>query len=148
MDAYLGYVYLDAETNQLLPFGEVLYRIRRREYDTIRRLDLPVERPAVGTADDRPASFNWLFEKEVPDPVQHGELFVYHGAQPSFDALYHWGGANRTRIERARGDTPFDEFMWDLILEDGHLSRFTPEVSQSSSEWKIMRTILNQTVRR
>lgn len=150
MDAYLGYIYLDAENKRLLPFGEVLYYIRRGKYDKIARLDIPFQRPAVGTRDDSPGSFNWLFDGDVPTPTptENGDKLVYFGAQPSFDALYRWGGANRTRIEKARGGKPFDEFMWDLILEDGHLSRFTPEVSASSGEWNIMRQILNVTVRR
>lgn len=149
MDAYLGYVYLDAKTQQLLTFGEVLYRIRNRNYDTIVRRDFSIERPAVGTMDDSPGSFNWLFEgTEVPAPVQHEDKLVYFGAKPSFDALYGWGRENRVRIEQVRGAKSFEEFMWDLILEDGHLSRFTPEISESSGEWSIMRSILNTTVRR
>jgi hypothetical protein len=148
MDAYLGYVYLDAGNKRLLPFSEVVYHVRRGEYDRIDRQDIPIQRPAVGTADDSPGSFNWLFDGNVPMPRTIGDKLVYDGARPSFDALYRWGGANRTRIERARGNKPFDAFMWDLIIEDGHLSRFTPGVSESSGEWNIMRQILNTAVRR
>ena len=140
LDAYLGYYYTDPD-GELLDFGEVLAHIKQKEYDCIRRVDVPLPRPAVTLPDDNGKNFGWLFDKGVPEPEVYEDRLVFQGAMASFPALFCEGSRNRRRADQQRGGQPFEEFVLDLIMVEPTLTRFC-DVSQSFPEYNVIREML------
>jgi hypothetical protein len=143
-DAYLGYLYLETGTKKLLSFGSLIKRIMDKDYDSITRLDIPQRRPAIARPGHSANRFAWLYRnRPIPEPRDAAGLLVYDGAECSFPALFRPGSQNRKRIEKLRGDTPFEEFMHDLILVAPELSRFAPNNSETWTEFSVMRNIIH-----
>jgi hypothetical protein len=143
-DAYLGYLYLETGTKKLLSFGSLIKRIMDKDYDSITRLDIPQRRPAIARPGHSANRFAWLYRnRPIPEPRDAAGLLVYDGAECSFPALFRPGSQNRKRIEKLRGDTPFEEFMHDLILVAPELSRFAPNNSETWTEFSVMRNIMH-----
>ena len=146
-DAYLGYVYLDSQTREMLPFGELIKRIVNKEYSSIEQLNIPQRRPALARPGHQANRLAWLYlNREMPEPRSVGGLLVYDDAECSAPALYRWGSSNRMRIERIRGDIPFEEFMYDMILVEPTLTRFAPQNSETWTEFSVMRDIIETVI--
>jgi len=148
LDAYHGYHWVDSESQELLEFGELLCRIKRKEYTRIRRMDVELPRPALAGPGDDGAGFRWLYGyKEMPEPMHVMGYSVFQGAMPQFARLYSEGSANRLRADALRGKQPLDEFMLDMMLVDARLSRFAPNVSDSFAEYSVMNKMLQDLIR-
>lgn len=142
LDCYLGYQWVDAANGDLLDFADLLRRVKAKEYASIQRVDVPLPRPAVATLDDNGRGFKWLFPGGVPRPERLEDRLIYLGATPSFEGLFREGSNNRVRIDTKRGDQPFGEFMLDMMRQEIKLSRFSPGVSDSSTEYKCLHKLL------
>lgn len=143
-DAYLGYIYKDAESGELFEFSELLCAIRNKQYDRIIRVDIPLKRPAVTRIGDIGNRFNWCFGGKPPNPVKYTDRWVYYGARVSCNGLFAPGTHNRNRIDAVRGDTPFEHFMLDLILKETRISRWTSKGDGeiSSTSFSLMRHLV------
>lgn len=143
LDAYLGYHWVYAGSNEMMDFGTLLHRIRRGDYSTIARVDIALPRPAVAGLDDDGRNFKWLFPDGIPEPDEKDGLKVWRSATPSYGRLYREGSHNRVRIDAVRGDKPLDEFMLDLMRREVSISRFSGE-DLESTEYKAFREVLKK----
>jgi hypothetical protein len=148
LDAYHGYHWVDSESQELLEFGEMLRRIKCKEYNRITRVDIDLPRPALAGPGDNGRGFRWLYGYgEIPQPVCAGGYAVYLNAMPKFEWLYSEGAKNRLRVDSLRGEQPLDEFMLDMIFVEADLSRFAPDASSSFTEYSVMRGLIRHLIR-
>lgn len=145
-DAYLGYIYTDSATGDLLEFTEVLRAVRDKQYQKIKRVDICTRRPAVAEVGDPGNRFNWCFGGKPPVPEKFEDRWVYHGAEISCKGLFALGTHNRNRIEAVRGDVPFEHFMLDLLREEVQISRWVSKVREeiSSTAFALMRHLVQE----
>lgn len=148
-DCYLGYTYKDATTGEAFEFSDLLCAIRDKDYERIERVDIGLRRPAVAIVGDIGNRFNWCFGGQPPAPEKYEDRWVYQGAETSCDNLFAPGTHNRNRIDAARGDVPFEHFMYDLILEETRISRWVPRESREipSTSFSLMRRLIQRLVK-
>jgi len=148
LDAYHGYHWVDSKSLEMLDFGEMLCRIKRKEYERITRVDVDLPRSALAGPGDDGRGFRWLYGYgEIPDPVYAGGYAVYPGAMPKYEWLYSEGTKNRLRADKLRGDQPLDEFMLDTMLVGAKMSRLAPDTSDSFTEYSVMHKMLQCLIR-
>lgn len=106
VDAYLSYHFTDP-LGKPLPLPEMLGHIAAREYDQIRRVDLPVIEPKTGTGkgtDGQPAEVTRIMS--VPD------FLLSRGRVAQFRRVF--------------GEQSPDELLLDMILINPHLEPGAP----------------------
>ena len=116
LDAYLNFHYVYPGTLTWMPVPELWRRIRAKQYESIERVDVRIERNLVTSTKDA-AYYKWLFDHGVPERpirVTQGHS-VYPGATHSIQKVLATGPF-REIINAARQDQPIDEFMLDLML--------------------------------
>lgn len=139
LDAYLGFHYVDPDSNEILAIDELLKRVVCKEYKRIKRVDTNLKRPYVTHANEARNFRSWLFPLEIPEPKVYGDLKVYQGAVYNVENLFYRQTPMRDLADDVRGEQDLDEFLLDLMLVKPHFTRVNPECPDCYADNQLIR---------
>jgi hypothetical protein len=145
LDAYGNYHYEDSVTGELIPFDDLLRRIRDKQHDSIQVVEVRIPRPYVVKPGDDPAFRKWLFEDGIPSPVKYQNAWVYPGATYAISKLLKDGTPFRKRVDEMRGERTVHEFMLDLIFVNPNISRLSTD-DDGYAEWSLLHDLFTSMV--
>lgn len=139
LDAYLTYHYADVKSGKIVEFADLLYRIRKKDYKSLKRVDRHVERCLVLKKGEVPSLSSWLYIDSYPTaPERYDDRWVYDGAYPTFGGLLREGTPFRTRAETVGAKGRLREFMFDLMLMNCRIGKLKVDAPfpNSQSAWR------------
>jgi len=123
-DAYFNLDYRDAVSDRPLDLPELLRRIGRHEYGSIRRRERPAVRPCVVDVGVDVTGYWYYRDGRPAAPQREPDRWIYPDARLTLASLVHGEPTWQRRIEERRGSMQPDNFLFQLMLRNHRFSPF------------------------
>jgi hypothetical protein len=116
LDAYVNYHYVDNSTGEWLPIDQLIGRVKRCEYDSIKRVDTIIPRHYVTHKGKGYEFRSWLFDDGKPSLIRAEYTDVYPGAVYTVGKLITPGCPFRKLVDKKRSSLSPEQYLLKLIL--------------------------------